>query len=257
MKTTTALRDWKTPWEGLPWWFSGKDSELPVQGAWIQSLVRKLDPTCCTKDPACCNEYWRPCMRQLRPVTKYINIKGKTNCIQVPPTGYLQMNSQTDENKGSYHMMEKLLISPQNWGRGELGRTGPSIKENKNTMTLKKPKNHGSQTQALQSGFGPQAPRGIFCTALRRSHWDPGLHGLSPAMPSAGSGVIAWCALQEQCSDPGGLVPTETHHTPTGKSILICCSPTCIAQCGSLWPHVDTEHLKCGQSKLRCSLSVK
>ena len=90
-------------------------------------------------------------MRQLRPVTKYINIKGKTNCIQVPPTGYLQMNSQTDENKGSYHMMEKLLRSPQNWGRGELGRTGPSIKENKNTMTLKKPKNHGSQTQALHS----------------------------------------------------------------------------------------------------------
>lgn len=39
--------------------------------------------------------------------------------------------------------------------------------------------------------------------------------GLSPVMPGAGSGMIAWCALQERCSDPGGLVPTETHHTPT------------------------------------------
>ena len=31
--------------KGLPWWNSGQDSELPVQGAWVQSLVRKLDPT--------------------------------------------------------------------------------------------------------------------------------------------------------------------------------------------------------------------
>ena len=28
--------------QGLPWW-----SRLPLQGAPVQSLVRKLDPTCC------------------------------------------------------------------------------------------------------------------------------------------------------------------------------------------------------------------
>ena len=30
--------------EGLPWWFRGKDSSLPMQGAQVQSLVRELDP---------------------------------------------------------------------------------------------------------------------------------------------------------------------------------------------------------------------
>ena len=30
---------------GLPWWPSGSDSRLPMQWAWAQSLVRKLDPT--------------------------------------------------------------------------------------------------------------------------------------------------------------------------------------------------------------------
>ena len=32
---------------GLPWWSSGWDSLLPVQGARVRSLVRELDPTCC------------------------------------------------------------------------------------------------------------------------------------------------------------------------------------------------------------------
>ena len=32
---------------GLPWWSSGKDSALPMQGAWVLSLVRELDLTCC------------------------------------------------------------------------------------------------------------------------------------------------------------------------------------------------------------------
>ena len=31
---------------GLPWWRSGWDSTLPMPGAWVQSLVRELDPTC-------------------------------------------------------------------------------------------------------------------------------------------------------------------------------------------------------------------
>ena len=28
--------------EGLPWWSSGQDSALPMQGTWVQSLVREL-----------------------------------------------------------------------------------------------------------------------------------------------------------------------------------------------------------------------
>ena len=48
--------------QGLPWWRSGQDSMLPVQGARVQSLVRELDPMCMqqlrishatTKEPAC------------------------------------------------------------------------------------------------------------------------------------------------------------------------------------------------------------
>ena len=27
---------------GIPWWSSGYDSALPLQGAWVQSLVGKL-----------------------------------------------------------------------------------------------------------------------------------------------------------------------------------------------------------------------
>ena len=33
-------------YQGLPWWSRGQDSELPVQGAQVRSLVRELDPTC-------------------------------------------------------------------------------------------------------------------------------------------------------------------------------------------------------------------
>ena len=35
---------------GFLWWSSGRDSVLPMQGTWVQSLVRELDPTCHTGD---------------------------------------------------------------------------------------------------------------------------------------------------------------------------------------------------------------
>ena len=31
----------------VPWWSSGKDFTLPMQGAQVQSLVGALDPACC------------------------------------------------------------------------------------------------------------------------------------------------------------------------------------------------------------------
>ena len=31
---------------GLPWWFSGQDSTLPIQGAQARSVVGELNPTC-------------------------------------------------------------------------------------------------------------------------------------------------------------------------------------------------------------------
>lgn len=75
-------------------------------------------------------------------------------------------------------MREKLLIGPQNWGRGELGRTGPSIKENKNTVTLKKnPKTHGSQTQVLHSLALALKPHvASFARCCAAPSWDPALH---------------------------------------------------------------------------------
>ena len=42
---------------GLPWWSSGQDSAVPVQGAQILSLVRELDPMC---------HNYRVCMLQLK-----------------------------------------------------------------------------------------------------------------------------------------------------------------------------------------------
>jgi len=42
---------------GLPWWSSGLDSMLIIQGVGVQSLDRELDPACPTKtgDPTCHN----------------------------------------------------------------------------------------------------------------------------------------------------------------------------------------------------------
>ena len=37
----------KMPHQGLPWWSSGQNSMLAMQGLGIQSLVRELNPTCC------------------------------------------------------------------------------------------------------------------------------------------------------------------------------------------------------------------
>ena len=36
----------KTCTWGLPWWSSGWDSTLQVQGSQVHTLVRELDPTC-------------------------------------------------------------------------------------------------------------------------------------------------------------------------------------------------------------------
>ena len=32
---------------GFPWWYSGYDSTLPMQRAWVQSPVRELIPHAC------------------------------------------------------------------------------------------------------------------------------------------------------------------------------------------------------------------
>jgi len=36
-------KSWK---QGLPWWSSSWVSVLPMQEAWVRSLIRELDPTC-------------------------------------------------------------------------------------------------------------------------------------------------------------------------------------------------------------------
>ena len=40
--TTYRSEDMKA----LPWWSSDKDSAHPMQGTWVQSLAKELDPTC-------------------------------------------------------------------------------------------------------------------------------------------------------------------------------------------------------------------
>ena len=44
MKITFTVWTWllKIPVKGLPWWSSGYDSTLPMQGAWVRSLVGEL-----------------------------------------------------------------------------------------------------------------------------------------------------------------------------------------------------------------------
>ena len=42
---TKRKKDRKREWR-LPSWSSGYDSVLPMQGPWVQSLVRELDLTC-------------------------------------------------------------------------------------------------------------------------------------------------------------------------------------------------------------------
>ena len=39
----SGLLKHKTGGEGLPWWSSGWDSELPLQGAQVRSLIRGLE----------------------------------------------------------------------------------------------------------------------------------------------------------------------------------------------------------------------
>ena len=51
------------PAGGLPWWSSGLDSKLPVQGAWVRSLVRELHPACHRSLSATTK---RSCLPQLR-----------------------------------------------------------------------------------------------------------------------------------------------------------------------------------------------
>ena len=40
---------------GIPWWSSDLDSMLPLQGTWVQSLVRELDPMCHDEERVCLN----------------------------------------------------------------------------------------------------------------------------------------------------------------------------------------------------------
>ena len=66
---------------GLPWWSSGWDSELPMQGAWVRSLVRELDPTCRNWG----SRTWqrRSCVPHLGPgVVKEINIKKEKKSLE-------------------------------------------------------------------------------------------------------------------------------------------------------------------------------
>ena len=58
---------------GLPWWSSGQDYVLPMQGAWVQSLVGELDPTCMRQLRLRLLQL-RVCMPQLRVHTPQLRV---------------------------------------------------------------------------------------------------------------------------------------------------------------------------------------
>ena len=48
MKASFFIKD--RLFEGIPWWPSGSDSVLPLQGAWVRSVVEEL------RSPKMCGE---------------------------------------------------------------------------------------------------------------------------------------------------------------------------------------------------------
>ena len=82
--------------QGLPWWPSVWDSELPMQGTQVQSLVRELDPTCCMVQP-------KYIFKKLLKII-IISSRALDNvvCIQKPESRLSQCFSFTDTwDKGS------------------------------------------------------------------------------------------------------------------------------------------------------------
>ena len=79
---------------GIPWWSSDWDSELPMQGAWVRSLVRELDPSC---------HSWRCYMSQRRLMI----------LCTTPKTLYRQINKYLKEKK-KHNMRAELSFI---WGK--------------------------------------------------------------------------------------------------------------------------------------------
>ena len=75
-----SLQKQKQPSGGLPWWSSGWDSELPIQGAQVPFLIRKLDPHTANNPNATKRSHSpnkRLCVPQLRLGTAKIKINVK------------------------------------------------------------------------------------------------------------------------------------------------------------------------------------
>ena len=47
IENSTRFNLQECSFQGLPWWSSSSGSELQMQGPWVQSSPRELDPTCC------------------------------------------------------------------------------------------------------------------------------------------------------------------------------------------------------------------
>ena len=59
---------------------------LPMQGAWVQTLVRELDPTGhnLKKNPACLNEDWSAATKtQYTTPQKKIQVQSRVFCVAV------------------------------------------------------------------------------------------------------------------------------------------------------------------------------
>ena len=83
---------------GLPWWHSGSDSKLSMQGAWVQSLVRELDPTC------------MPQLRVRMPQLKSPRAATKTQCNQITKYKKKSTCSSKSPRPMSLQENERFLI---------------------------------------------------------------------------------------------------------------------------------------------------
>ena len=88
---------------GIPWWSNDWDSKLPMQGTWVRSLVRELDPTC---------HSWRCYMSQRRLMI----------LCTTPKTLYRQINKYLKKKKAQCESWVRFYL-----GQNEDYSLGDSI----------------------------------------------------------------------------------------------------------------------------------
>ena len=109
---------------GLPWWFSGKASWLPIQGTWIWSLVQK-DPTCCRATKPTAHNCWAQVPQPLRLCPRAVLHNKRSHCngkltqllIESRPAHHIEKKpySNKDPVQPKLNKLIKLLLKKKQW----------------------------------------------------------------------------------------------------------------------------------------------